>query len=66
MDNDTAAKEKDRLEKDLLSPERNAGDDWFTKLATVERAKALRREAQKAREGKPITFSKPGDWPRAG
>lgn len=66
MDNDTAAKENDRIEKDLLGLERNAGDDWFTKLATVERAKALRREAQKAREDKPITFSKPGDWPRAG
>lgn len=66
MDNDTAAKEKDRLEKDLLDPGHNAGADWFTKLATVERAKALRREAQKAREGNPITFSKPGDWPRAG
>lgn len=63
MDNDMAAKENDRIEKDLLGPERNAGDGWFTKLATVERAKALRREAQKAREGKPITFSKPGDWP---
>ena len=66
MDNDTAAKENDRIEKDLLGPERNAGDDWFTKLATVERAKALRREAQKARERKPITSSKPGDWPREG
>lgn len=62
MDDNTVDNEKDRIEKDLLDPERGAGADWFTKLATVERAKALRLAAQKARKGKPITFSKPGGW----
>lgn len=49
-------------EMELLNSERNAGTDWFTKLATVEKAKALRREAQKARKGKRMAFPVSGSW----
>ena len=58
-------REKAHIEDQLLNPEYKAGTDWFTKLATVERAKAIRREAQKARRGKPITFSSHLGWPRS-
>lgn len=64
MDDNTVGNDKGRIEKDLLDRERGANADWFTKIAKVERAKTLRREAQKAREGKPITFSEPGGWSR--
>ena len=49
-----------QVEDALLDPTRKAGSDWFTKLAVVENAKAIRREAQKARKGKPIIISESG------
>lgn len=42
---------------DLPRPNHKIGADWFTKLATAEKAKAVRRETQKARKGKRLTFS---------
>ena len=65
MDKNVETKETRRIEDELLNPEHKAGTDWFTKLATVERAKAIRREAQKARKGKPITFSGHTGWSRS-
>ena len=62
MDKDIVTGNDAEIEKELLNSEHKAGTDWFTKLATVERAKALRREAQKARESKPITSPGPGSW----
>ena len=57
--------EKDTMEEKPLSPEiEDAG--WFTKLARIERAKAVRRQTRKARKGKRITFSGPGGWSQKG
>ena len=57
--------EDGKVEDALLNPERYAGTDWFTKLVIVERAKTFRREAQKARKGKPVTFSEADRWPQS-
>ena len=65
MDKNVDRGEKNHIENELLNPEHKAGTDWFTKLATVEKAKAIRREAQKARKGKPITFSGHNGWSRS-
>ena len=60
---DRKVKRKDNVVVDeLLNPEGNAGANWFTKLATVERAKAFRRESQKARKGKPVSVNMTGRW----
>ena len=64
MEKDTPIKRGTSIEDELLNPDREAGSDWFTKLATVERAKAVRRETQKARKGKPITLPGNGGWAR--
>ena len=60
MEKDINAEQDHNMENELLNPDHEAGSDWFTKLATVERARAVRRETQKARKGKPITFSGTG------
>ena len=60
---DRQVKRKDNTVVDeLLDPEDNSGSDWFTKLAKVERAKAFRREGQKARKRKPIPTNVIGRW----
>ena len=60
MEKDIDTEQDNNTENELLNPEGKNGYDWFTKLATVERARAVRRETQKARKGKPITFSETG------
>ena len=62
MDKDIVAGKDAEMEKELLNSEHKAGTDWFTKLATVEKAKAFRREAQEARKGKRIAFPVSGSW----
>ena len=47
MDKSVDRTEKNHIENELLNPEHKAGTDWFTKLVTVEKAKAIRREAQR-------------------
>ena len=64
MDGDAITQRQETVESQLLDPDRK--DDWFTKLARVERAKALRRETQKARKGKPLTASEAGRWSHGG
>jgi hypothetical protein len=66
MDRDVGAKKEKTTENKLLNSENQAGTDWFTTLATIERAKTLRRETQEARKGKPITFSGTGRWSPSG
>ncbi|MYB50150.1 MAG: hypothetical protein F4X72_12950 [Dehalococcoidia bacterium] len=62
MDKDVVTGRDEEMEEELLTSEQNTGTDWFTKLATVEKAKAIRREAQKARKGKRIAFPVSGSW----
>ena len=64
MDGDVITQRQETVERQLLDPDRK--DDWFTKLARVERAKALRRETQKARKGKSFTASEAGRWSHGG
>ncbi len=54
------------MEEELLNSEHKAGTDWYTKLATVEKAKAFRREAQEARKGKSMTSAQRGNWSDSG
>ena len=65
MDKDIAAGRDEKMERELLNSEHNAGTDWYTKLATVENAKAIRREAQEARKGKSMTARR-GHWSNSG
>ena len=58
----TANRKDDTIVDELLNPGSNAGTDWFTKLAKVERAKAVRRESQKARKRKPVSVNMTGRW----
>ena len=64
MEREAVAQNQETAESKLLDPDRK--DGWFTKLARVERAKALRREAQKARAGKPLTASGTVRWSQSG
>ena len=57
MENERAGEIGRTAGDNLPVPNHKIGADWFTKLATAEKAKAVRREAQKARKGKPLTFS---------
>ena len=66
MDKDIVAGKDAEMEKELLNSEHKAGTDWFTKLATVEKAKAFRREAQEARKGKSMTSAQRGNWSNSG
>ena len=64
MEKDINAEQDHNMENELLNPDSEVESDWHTKLATVERAKAVRRESQKARKGKPMTFPGTGGWTR--
>ena len=66
MEDEKVVAKEDTTGNDLLNPDHKSAADWFTKLATVERAKALRRESQKARKGKRLTFSKHRGWSQFG
>ena len=59
MENDMAEEREDGREPALPSPDPRLGIDWHTKMVRIENAKAIRRETQKARKGKPVAFSRP-------
>ena len=42
----------------LLDSENRIAPDWHSKLEKIDKARVARHEAQKARKGKPITFSR--------
>ena len=66
MDKDFGAGKDEKTERELLNSEHKAGTDWYTKLTTVEKAKAFRREAQEARNGKSTTSAQRGNWSNSG
>ena len=66
MKEEAVVENEDTTGNDLLNPDHKAGADWFTKLATIEIVKALRRQSQKARKGKRLTFSKHRGWSQFG
>ena len=42
----------------LLDSDNRVGPGWHSKLEKIDKAKIARHEAQKARKGKPIAFSR--------
>ena len=47
---------------EVLNEEGLVDEDFAGQLAVVESAKAIRREAQKVRKGKRLTFDRPRPW----
>ena len=67
MDKDIVTGHHDEMANKLLNSAHTTRTDLFTRLATVERAKAIRLEAQKARKSKPPTTSEGhGGWIQPG
>ena len=57
--NEIHANEKDsEILSGTLGSENKNHSDWHTKLTKIDKAKIARYETQKARKGKPITFSR--------
>ena len=57
--NEIHANEKDgEILRGILGSEHRNHSDWHTKLTKIDKARIVRLETQKARRGKPITFSR--------